>query len=67
MYLGKDQIAPLKSLFYPEDILLVREEYKTLYNDIWLYKNKNVSRMGGVVVSGQPGIGMHNLLTGLLH
>jgi hypothetical protein len=71
MYLGKDQkgtdqIAPLRSqLFYPESILLVREEYKTLYNDIWSYKN--IPRVGGVVVSGQRGIGMHILLTGLLH
>ena len=63
-YLGTDQIAPLKSLFYPEDILLVREEYKTLYDDIWSYRN--LPRVGGVVVSGQPGIGMHILLTCLL-
>ena len=63
---GTDQIAPLRDpLFYPESILLIREEYKTLYNDLWSYKN--LPRVGGVVVSGQPGIGMHILPNGLLH
>jgi hypothetical protein len=64
-YLPTKYTAPLRSsLLYGPVILLVREEYKTLYNNIWSYKK--FPERGGVVVSGQPGIGMHILLTGLL-
>ena len=56
MYFTREQIKLLKRCFYGENVLLVREEYKDVYNALWRYK---APRRGGVVVAGQPGIGKH--------
>lgn len=56
-YFTREQIEPLKRCLYGEDILLVREEYKDVYNALWRYKK--APRRGGVVIAGQPGIGKH--------
>jgi hypothetical protein len=55
-YFTKEQIEPLKRCFYHEDVLLVREEYKDVYNALWRHK---APRRGGVVITGQLGIGKH--------
>jgi hypothetical protein len=54
-YFTEEQIVDLKlmRLLYGETVLLVREEYDVCYNAL---KDSN---SGGVVVTGQPGIGMH--------
>ena len=64
-YLTKQQIDTLhlrKYLRYGEDILLVHKEYTVAYRKLQSYKENHlpgVKRTGGVVVTGQPGIGMH--------
>jgi hypothetical protein len=70
-YLAKQQIDSLgvRRLRYPEDVLLVREEYTVAYSALQLYKKEDASqllhtkRSGGVVVTGQPGIGMNLMWT----
>lgn len=57
-YLTKEQTDPLRTgLYYREEVLLVRKDYDVTYHYIMSYK-KN-PRTGGMVVTGQPGIGMH--------
>ena len=60
-YLTKEQTVKLKlkQLQYNEKLLLVRNEYKMAYEMICLDKNNKHFRMGGVVITGQPGAGMH--------
>lgn len=62
-YLTREQVIELKltNLQYDEEVLLVRHEYKTACKAIWLDKTQTVmgSRKGGVIVTGQPGAGMH--------
>jgi hypothetical protein len=64
-YLTKKQIDSLglRRLGYDEVVLLVRDEYKLAYNDLCSYNKRLKGRRGGVVVTGQPGIGMHFSLT----
>jgi len=68
-YLSEKQIDSLKlhRLLYREAVLLAREEYEVAFKDLWSYKEEDPkSRGGGVVVTGQEGIGMHHSLTTLL-
>jgi hypothetical protein len=62
-YLTKQQIDSLslrKHLCFNEDVLLVREEYKAAYTELKLCEDNHlVERTGGMVVTGQSGIGMH--------
>jgi hypothetical protein len=63
-HLTNEQILSLRlnRLNYDEDVLLVRGEYEVTYRDLWSY-NEGAPARGGVVVTGQPGIGMHLSLT----
>ncbi|KAH9035027.1 hypothetical protein EDB85DRAFT_951016 [Lactarius pseudohatsudake] len=57
-FLTEEQIDYLglkTHLFYNEDVLLIREEYTVAYPTLRSYKKNPGS--GGVVVTGQPGIG----------
>lgn len=67
-YLTEEQIdfLGLNRLHYFDIALLVREEYKVAYNHPRSYEETLVSRGGGVVVTGQPGIGNYYLLFRLL-
>lgn len=58
-YLPQVQVDSLglKHLFCPQ-VLLVCGEYKVVYEDLKPYGNDLEHRWGGVVVIGQPGIGM---------
>ncbi len=61
-YFTKEQIKYLglrDHLLYDQVVLLVREEYKVAYPTLRWYKENPNSTSGGVVVTGQPGIGMH--------
>lgn len=62
-YLSEEQIVSLKlrSLLYHEVVLLVRQEYDVCYKD--LKELQSGGPGGGVVVTGQPGIGTHLSLT----
>lgn len=51
----EETILPLKMFLYREKTLLIREEYKILYDTLRSYKK--VETAGGVVIAGQPGIG----------
>jgi hypothetical protein len=59
-YFSQNQIGRLnlKPLRYLKEALLVRDEYEVVYEDLCSYKDKARLRGGGVVVTGQPGIGM---------
>ncbi|KAN0136591.1 hypothetical protein V8E53_005638 [Lactarius tabidus] len=50
----------LRALSYKAKILLVREEFEITYKELKDY-NKPPNESGGVVVTGQPGIGTHCL------
>ena len=57
-YLPKELIDSLglrKYLLYDEEVLLVCEGYSVAYRDLQLLEKR--PRCGGVVVTGQPGIG----------
>jgi len=59
-YLSEEKVNSLhlRDLGYPETALLVRTEYKLVYADLQARNNLTKSRgRGGVVVTGQPGIG----------
>ncbi|KAH9030506.1 hypothetical protein EDB85DRAFT_2146652 [Lactarius pseudohatsudake] len=58
-YLKKGQIDSLglSALLYDESALLIRKEYKAIHDDLRSYERDPTSRGGGVVVTGQPGIG----------
>ncbi len=60
-YLNEERINSLglKTLDYNEVVLLVREEYEVAYNYLRLCEGNPDSRGGGMVVTGQPGIGLH--------
>ena len=63
-HLSQNRLSSLRLdlLQYDEDVILVREEYKTVYKDLVSYQDgRQKTRSGGVVVTGQPGIGMHPL------
>lgn len=64
-YLPKARIIDLLKTFrYPEVALLVRKEYETAFDDFKeSFEKSSDIRGGGVVVTGQPGIGMHLSLT----
>jgi hypothetical protein len=59
-YLSQNQIGPLnlRALLYTPNVLLVRDEYELVYKDLCKYKDDKSIKRGGVVVTGQPGIGM---------
>jgi hypothetical protein len=68
-YFTRDQIVSLKlkRLLYKEVVLLVRHEYDVCYKDLKVahhVAHENESG-GGVIVTGQPGIGMHLSLTAI--
>ena len=68
-YLTEKQILSLKleRLLYNEVVLLVREEYNVCYKDLkdaYSVAQEHKSG-GGVIVTGQPGIGMHLSLTAI--
>jgi len=56
-YLPKAQVDHLQIgvLGYPEEVLLIRKEYIFALNNLIL---KSLRAGGGVLVDGQPGIGM---------
>ena len=57
----------LKPFRYPEDVLLVRQEYKFAFDDFKKsIENHSSIKSGGVVVTGQPGLGTHLSLTAVL-
>jgi hypothetical protein len=58
-YLSQNQIGPLDlhPLLFVEEVFLVCDEYEIVYKDLCLYKEEK-DECGGVVVTGQPGIGM---------
>ena len=59
-YLPEEQIDSLQldHLSYNESILLVREEYEVAFTYLQ-EKKRPCRRSAGMVVTGQPGIGMH--------
>jgi hypothetical protein len=59
-YLSQNHIGPLDlhHLLFSEEVLLVRDEYEIVYEDLCSYKAEAKVKRGGVVVTGQPGIGM---------
>jgi hypothetical protein len=61
-YLTTQKIVELglEALSYKAKILLVREEFEIAYKELKDY-NKPPNESGGVVVTGQPGIGTHCL------
>jgi hypothetical protein len=63
-YLPEDLINTLglDVLLYHDTFLLVRKEYEATYREISRYKENPMS--GGVVITGQPGIGVHLLTLG---
>jgi hypothetical protein len=61
-YLAEEQIDSLKldKLLYNGVVLLARKEYEVAYHDLCSYKkNRDTPNTGGVIVTGQSGIGMH--------
>ena len=48
----------LRTLFYEANVLLVRKEFEISYEELEKYK-AGPYESGGVVVTGQPGIGLH--------
>jgi hypothetical protein len=58
-YLPKAQLDHLQIGFlgYPEQVLLIREEYIFAMNHL---TSKSLCEGGGMVVTGQPGIGMES-------
>ena len=48
----------LRALFYEANVLLVRKEFEISYEELEKYK-AGPYESGGVVVTGQPGIGLH--------
>ncbi|KAH8990815.1 hypothetical protein EDB92DRAFT_1816611 [Lactarius akahatsu] len=67
-YLKKGQIDSLglAALLYNESALLIRKEYKVIHDDLRSYERDPTRRGGGVVVTGQPGIGKSCFLYYLL-
>lgn len=70
-YLPKELIDSLlvKHLRYGEDVLLVREEYKVAYRELQLLENPEDAlepRSGGIIVTGQPGIGSYLMPTNII-
>ncbi|KAH9169343.1 hypothetical protein EDB89DRAFT_1478125 [Lactarius sanguifluus] len=67
-YLKEEQIDSLGlgALLYNESALLIRKEYKVVHDDLRLYERDLSRRGGGVVVTGQPGIGKSCFLYYLL-
>jgi hypothetical protein len=65
-YFTEEQINTLRlrDLLYTGDALLVRDEYEVSYKALCSYKEDSL--IWGVVVTGQPGIGMHLADRGLL-
>lgn len=60
-YLTEEETVPLQTgLLYGGQSLLVREDYNVTYNDILSYKHE-IPMTRGIVVAGQPGIGMYVL------
>ena len=59
-YLPEEQIDSLQlgHLSYTESVLLVREEYEVTFGYLQ-EKSSPRRRSAGMVVTGQPGIGMH--------
>ena len=59
-YLPEEQIDSLKldHLSYNESVLLVREEYEVAFGYLQ-EKERLRRRSAGMVITGQPGIGMH--------
>ena len=64
-YLSEEHINSLQldHLFYNESVLLVREEYEIAFTYLQSFEEKKSPRRRstGMVVTGQPGIGMHLL------
>ena len=61
-HLSKQRLLFLRLgiLKYHAEVLLVCEEYKTVYKHLVSYKDTmRETGSGGVVVTGQPGIGVH--------
>ncbi len=58
-YLTEEKVNSLylRTLGYPGNALLIRPEYEAMYNEL-LSSNSESHGVGGVVVTGQPGIGM---------
>lgn len=58
-YMPKDSVVQLNLLLlnYQEDVLLIRKEYITAF-DALVSRSTGQERGGGVVVLGQPGIGV---------
>ncbi len=58
-YLNKEKVNSLHldAFYYPGTTLLVRAEYEAIYEEL-LAENISCDGVGGVVVTGQPGIGM---------
>jgi len=58
-YLTEEKVNSLYlgTLGYPGKALLIRPEYEAMYNEL-LSSNRECHGVGGVVVTGQPGIGM---------
>lgn len=71
-YLPKGLISSLglrDNLRYGEDVLLVREEYTIALHELKLLESPTdplEPRGGGVVVTGQPGIGAHLIPTTII-
>ncbi|KAH8986944.1 hypothetical protein EDB86DRAFT_2832479 [Lactarius hatsudake] len=62
-YFKKGQIDSLglAALLYNESALLIRKEYKVIHDDLRSCERDPTRRGGGVVVTGQPGIGHQSL------
>jgi hypothetical protein len=55
-----DFIGLREHLCFNEEVLLIREEYKLAYTELKSDEENHLKeRSGGIVVTGQPGIGMH--------
>ena len=59
-YLPEEHIGSLQlgHLSYNESVFLVREEYEVTFGYLQ-EKNRTLRRSAGMVVTGQPSIGMH--------
>jgi hypothetical protein len=60
-YLPEEHISSLKlkRLSFDESVLLVREEYEVAFTYLQSQEEMEARFSGGMVVTGQPGIGMH--------
>ena len=58
-HLTKEKVNSLHldAFYYPGTALLVRTEYEAIYDEL-LEENRLCDGVGGVIVTGQPGIGM---------